>query len=580
MINLDFFKSNNINKEKNKKPGGSNDIQNNKLPPPQTTTSAPVSPPSISILAPSQSISNNQKELREQNKPLEIQKQQEPIVNIKQNTVLDPNISQNIPININPIKKNPEQYPQQPAQYPEQEYPEQESVNLFSQQEPSTTLEKYSSTPYDEITEIEKEKIKILLEDNYGCLLYSESEPNKYITKLQLNNKILENELKIAEKIRTIKNSPLYFAPILENNQNINIGQLEETIQECSIAREEPTAEYTTSKIKYVGKYSLKTFLENIKIKYPQKIQSYIAESHIQLLTSIEKLLEIDIVHMDIKENNILYDDYEGRFIIIDFGIAIDTKQITYATMNNTFFDYSSYSPWSIEIYFLSHLPFSSPPVIQSSISQSPLIPYQLQKGGELDKSKPESIEPKKIHIKDKTEEKESNSESIGPEEMPIEEKTQEEKLREEGTELPVPIKEESLKEGYSSDQIKEILYPFFQMPFIQTIPKEKIIEFKEKIETYFITNFEYKTKEEIYTKIIQYAKTWDNYALAIAFIKLINIFYPQDIQLTRNYKEILYEIILSTPDKRSDIKTIKDQIKKLFTTISPEDYKEYLLSI
>jgi hypothetical protein len=73
------------------------------------------------------------------------------------------------------------------------------------------------------------------------------------------------------------------------------------------------------------------------------------------------------------------------------------------------------------------------------------------------------------------------------------------------------------------------------------------------------------------------YANTWDNYALAITFIKLIRKIYPTPPNLIESYTNILYDIILAVPSSRPDAKTTQEKIKKLFTTITPEDYKELI---
>ena len=487
---------------------------------------------------------------------------------------------------------------------------ENREPNTLPSIQPSPTEE--NREPNENDINMENEKYKILLQDKIGCLYVDDKEiPQKYITKLQINNKVLENEWKTAEKIKTIANYPLYFAPILTNEQDIHIGELNEVIQsECSIITDPPTynssAEYATSKIKYVGKYSLQPFLNKINRKYPHKLLPQLIDAHIQLLTSIEKLQEKNLIHMDIKGNNILYDDIEGRFILIDFGFTIDTKEIDFNNSNKFFYQYSSYSPWCIEIFFLSNLPDS---ILDGEIT-----------GGEINnKQNQQPVEEKKendsIGQKDQTpvEEKKEND-SIGQSvessvgqsvessvgqsvESPKEEKKENDSIGQsvessigQSVESPVGQSVESPKEEKKENdsiieeepqnvyQYKTILSTFFGSYILEQIEDgERKTKFQKEAEAYFKSTFQNKTKEETYNTIITYANTWDNYSLAITFLKLIHNHYPTQPKIIQSYKNILYDIIFAMPNTRPNVKTIKEKIIKLFSNISHEDYKEYL---
>ena len=598
-------------------------------------------------------------------------------------------------------RQEPQKEPtQEPIQEPQKE-PTQDTEDIYpigqskepSNQEPSNQ-EPSNQEPSNQDTEdiypigqtIENEKIKILLRDKIGCLYVDEKEKHaKYITKLQLNNKILENEWETAKKIKTIPNYPLHFAPILSTEQDIHIGQLDEVIQEeCTIIQEnqedqeQPTQisnpEYTTSKIKYVGKYSLQQYINKIKHKYPHKLLPLIIDAHLQLLTAIQKLQEKNLVHMDIKENNILYDENEGRFIIIDFGFTIDTNEITYPTSDKSFFPYGTYTPWAPEIYFLSHYPDDEEKSPESSEpTETPATPNKIIGGTEVpgkpisdqnlieEKQKPinaespispeekkeiDSIGPvaepqspvppispeeKKgidsigpiaepespISPKESPEEETKEETKEEPKEEPKEEETKEEETKEEETkeEIKEEIKEETKEPEAESEEPEEIdtigpatepkkepenpenpneiipigpieektqkiIDPFFESPLFNQIDKQKIIEFQKQTTKFFKATFEKKTKEEAYQTIITYANTWDNYALAVTFIKLIRRFYPTNQpHLIESYINILYDIILALPSSRPQTKDTQEKIKQLFTTITPEDYKELLES-
>jgi serine/threonine protein kinase len=206
-----------------------------------------------------------------------------------------------------------------------------------------------------------QDHIELLSQGAYGCVFKNENKnknkpksKEEYIIKIQQKEETSENETLIGKKIMTIKNYKNYFAPILET-ENINIKSIDddEEIEKCDIIHnnKDPKAKYESEKIKYVGKDTLIKYYLKILSNY--KFINIFIENHIILLEALEKLESAQIIHYDLKENNVMIQDTDKRPIIIDFGLSIDATK----PMESSFYSYyTQYAPWCIDIIFLSYM--------------------------------------------------------------------------------------------------------------------------------------------------------------------------------------------------------------------------------
>ena len=235
--------------------------------------------------------------------------------------------------------------------------------------EDSTTI-KQSPPSNEEPIENEDEIIRIVNQGTYGCILRpgfkcdnKTIDSKKYITKIQLNNAVLENEINISEKIKTIPLSNLYFSPII-SSCNVNIGEIEnESIKECSIiahpenlTSQPPPHEYISNKIRYVGDKTLGTYLPFVYESRPDMFLTIFIETQLQLLDGYRKLRDVGIIHFDIKENNIIMDEINSQPVIIDFGMSFYPSQMTKDNFTDVILTYDEYPPWCVDIFMLSHI--------------------------------------------------------------------------------------------------------------------------------------------------------------------------------------------------------------------------------
>jgi serine/threonine protein kinase len=204
-------------------------------------------------------------------------------------------------------------------------------------------------------------EIKIIDSGTFGCISrpYIKCDSTignkKFVSKIQkTNDNFTIREEKIGLLIQKIKNYKMYFAPIIKTCP-INIGLIKkDELQKCSILKStvKDDNKYQSSKIRYIGTKSLEYYISKF-LWNKNFLLKETANSHLYLLNSINKLTNLGIIHYDLKENNILYDDINNIPIIIDFGLSY--KITEEQNWKDVFYVYGSYEYWNIEELILSY---------------------------------------------------------------------------------------------------------------------------------------------------------------------------------------------------------------------------------
>jgi len=244
------------------------------------------------------------------------------------------------------------------------------------------------------------QNIQLINQGTYGCIYKPEFScnnqpinPNPY--KKKMISKITKNEPRsslvdgdtqenyLGKIIQTIPQYSSYFAPIL-NSCPINLGEINnEELQKCQFIQNEkgrtrsPSLSlqsrqkdgtlneiqqkqtpitldspiYNSNTIRFVGKQSIYDVL--YRSSFPK-----ILSCHIHLLKALTLLQTIDdpIIHYDLKENNIIFDETYSVPIIIDFGISFQSSKLKNINKDVFYVHYDKYPPWCIEIVILSYI--------------------------------------------------------------------------------------------------------------------------------------------------------------------------------------------------------------------------------
>lgn len=212
------------------------------------------------------------------------------------------------------------------------------------------------------------QNIQLINQGTYGCIYKPEfscdNQPHNHPYKKKMISKITKKDNEATQEndlgkiIQTIPQYNSYFAPIL-NSCPINLGEINnEELQKCQfIQNEKQTLDssegnlYNSNTIRFVGKQSIHDVLYGSS--FPK-----ILSCHIHLLKALTLLQTIDdpIIHYDLKENNIIFDEVYSVPIIIDFGISFQSSKLKTINKDVFYVHYDKYPPWCIEIVILSYI--------------------------------------------------------------------------------------------------------------------------------------------------------------------------------------------------------------------------------
>ena len=214
---------------------------------------------------------------------------------------------------------------------------------------------------------------KLIDQGGFGCIFYpgfnckGEIKTKKVITKLQVDNFTARNEILIGSIIKKILHYSLYFLPVLHYCP-ISVASLDtKKFAKCKILSDKDN-KYLLFELPYIKHISFKQVfsqsLRNTKHLFLTFIETF------QYITiSIEYLVEKNIIHFDLKENNILYSVKYDNPILIDFGLSIpmgkfnisNSKEFKEFKDSKQFKEYFYiYSPdyyiWPLEVHVINFL--------------------------------------------------------------------------------------------------------------------------------------------------------------------------------------------------------------------------------
>ena len=240
--------------------------------------------------------------------------------------------------------------------------------------------------------EIDTKENNLLNQGGYGCVYHPaiqcENGKNKkiikekaseYISKIQFDDKSSRNEIEISNIIKNISNYNNFFAPIV-SYCNININRIDKNLTDvygdkCGIYEKEKRKNdpFIMVSIPYIkdGNFTKNVLSNKKKFSLINLIDTY---KH--LLNALLLLQYNDIVHYDLKADNVLFNKVKKQPIIIDFGLSINFKQINMLTrmsdgknsvkkftpeieklLSNKFYVFApDYYLWCIEIHTISYL--------------------------------------------------------------------------------------------------------------------------------------------------------------------------------------------------------------------------------
>lgn len=202
-------------------------------------------------------------------------------------------------------------------------------------------------------------ELKLINQGTYGCIFHpgincqGKKENAKYLTKIQKNAKTIENEYAVSKIIKTIKGYTKYFAPIVKQCPVKIAKQYTNELQQCELFHNVDTRDlhkqtYVSNKIRYVGNNNLSDHIQAQTTQF--QFWKEMLETHAYLLKGVDKLLTKNLVHYDIKYNNIMIDPQMKKPVFIDFGITVPIDNLTDANARDYFYVFDTYPYWCFEV--------------------------------------------------------------------------------------------------------------------------------------------------------------------------------------------------------------------------------------
>ena len=212
----------------------------------------------------------------------------------------------------------------------------------------------------------------LLSKGAYGCVYYpkvrctgKQTNSTKYVSKLQENNFASKNELYISNIIKSqIPKYSIMFSVIVRNCP-IEYKEIKDTeISKCPLIDKKDDSGIILMDLEYIENVDIYKFLEESSDFY--FVIRKILHSYKYLLNSITQLVSHQIVHFDLKSDNILIDKVRKIPIIIDFGLSLDINKVLQAfsgektnisLLKKYFFtSYPRYYIWPIEVHYICYL--------------------------------------------------------------------------------------------------------------------------------------------------------------------------------------------------------------------------------
>ncbi len=219
-----------------------------------------------------------------------------------------------------------------------------------------------------------------LAKGTYGCVFYpsinacsgkieNDIDSDHYITKIQMYLQDQNDEIIIGQQLQKLPLYDHYFAPVLKSCK-INALKMDyKLVKSCATMQNElgelnKDSAYVSNKIRYVGKQHIANYFKQLKSN-PQKLNKKIINTHLHLLDALQLLGSENIIHFDIKPQNVMYDEIQDIPIIIDFGLSRSITPLLSPNfspirneklMRHTFVTYDTYDYWCIDIYILSNI--------------------------------------------------------------------------------------------------------------------------------------------------------------------------------------------------------------------------------
>lgn len=201
---------------------------------------------------------------------------------------------------------------------------------------------------------------KLLSQGGFGCVFYPgiscNGKPSKdpsVATKVQKRDFNSQNEAEIGEIVSGISGFEMFFLPVVSDCA-VNIRQASnKALHKCDVVKDLED-EYVAMDVPYVNQTDVPEMLQTLSAK---DMILTIVESYRYLLMALDKLINANVVHFDLKLENVLFKKDTTNPRIIDFGISIPVDRLNADNMKDYFYVFApDYYVWCPQICVISFL--------------------------------------------------------------------------------------------------------------------------------------------------------------------------------------------------------------------------------
>jgi serine/threonine protein kinase len=197
-------------------------------------------------------------------------------------------------------------------------------------------------------------------------------DDQRYATKLVVKDEVADNEVDIGDIVKGIVNYGVNFVPVIDTCA-VKLEKVHRhnptALNKCDIVPKEAKGakgakkkaktdpKFILMKMPYIDSLYFYEYIDAMG-ENKKKIISCIFDTYSYLIESIEQLVEHDVVHHDLKLQNILMNLKTDTPIIIDFGLSIPMKRVGQDAFWAThFYKYApEYYVWPLEVHVINYL--------------------------------------------------------------------------------------------------------------------------------------------------------------------------------------------------------------------------------
>ena len=210
----------------------------------------------------------------------------------------------------------------------------------------------------------------LLSQGGFGCVYYpgiqcsgEVDNDKKVVTKLQRKDFNANNEIVVGLLISSIKHYENYFIPVIKSC-DIDLRRLDsKTIGDCQVVKTSNNLDYLLMTLDYVKNISLEESIVTSNSKEVKRRSfSKLMSMYKYLMSALDLLLLKNIIHFDLKVENLLFGIKTGTPLIIDFGISIPKDNLNKDNFKRFFYAYvPEYYIWPLEVHVINYLVHKTP---------------------------------------------------------------------------------------------------------------------------------------------------------------------------------------------------------------------------